>query len=386
MKCFVIMPFGDSKKDEESKKKYDDIFNAIKRTIEKIQINDKEKKILTCHRADEEIGPGEIIAHVIENLVTSEIVIADLTGRNPNVFYELGVRHSVENKTILIAEDLEDIPFDLKGQRIISYRYDFKGMMNLQDLLQEAVEKLISDPEENDNPVRKFLYNRETERISKKETPSGFEAEKNILSELNHLKKEFAEQTKKMNALKKESADQRKEFAYKLAEQNKEIRKLMEWITSPQEDDAEIRKSGESNEIDMEFFEGNWNSIMTGSRLYAKIVKGKLLVPYCYSQRTKITGHYYNCRLVEKTLFARFEWFNNAVSGYIFLKIESENRLTGGWWYIEDLTSKEVNDISKINDSIPGMNEITLDRDTTSKEMPEWAKEYFEGLESENKD
>jgi hypothetical protein len=160
------MPFGNPKKEKELAKKYEVIYSNIKRTIESIRINGKEKGFVTCHRADKEVRPGEIITHVIENLVTSEIVIADLTGRNPNVFYELGVRHAVRNNAILIAEDLEDIPFDLRGLRTISYKYDPEGMMNFQNLLKETVEKKISETEKIDNPVRNFLYNREMENYS----------------------------------------------------------------------------------------------------------------------------------------------------------------------------------------------------------------------------
>jgi hypothetical protein len=361
MKCFVIMPFGDPKKDEKLAKKYEVIYSHwIKPTIESIQVNDKEKVLIECHRADKEVRPGDIITHVIENLVTSEIVIADMTGQNPNVFYELGVRHAVSDNTILIAENLDDIPFDLRNMRRILYHYDPGGMLDFQNALKRTIQKILSEPKQIDNPVRKFLYYREMEKLtsSMSETPPGFDVMKSIISEMTHLKKELAEQVG-------------------------ETRQFIKLITTPQENDSETQKSGK---IGLEFFEGNWDNMMTGSRYYAKIVNGKLLIPYCYSERTKITGHYYNCRLVEKTLFARFEWFDRAVSGYIFLKIESENRLVGGWWYSEALTSKEVNDISEINDSIPGMNEITLDRDTTLKEMPKWAKEYFEELEQGNKE
>jgi len=118
MQCFVIMPFGNPKVDPTRAQKLDAIYSQwIKPTVESISLTGLANDTIACHRADKEERPGEIISHIIENLTTSDIVIADLSGRNPNVFYELGVRQAVRSNTILILEDLDDIPFDLRGLR-----------------------------------------------------------------------------------------------------------------------------------------------------------------------------------------------------------------------------------------------------------------------------
>ena len=146
MKCFVIMPFGDSIKNPDYHRMMEHIYlMGIKSTVESIAVPGTSDQKISCHRADKDLASGEIISHVIENLVDSFIVIADLSDRNPNVFYELGVRHAVSNNTILIAEDLDDIPFNLRGLRAILYRYDPENMLKLQDQLITAVEKIISD-------------------------------------------------------------------------------------------------------------------------------------------------------------------------------------------------------------------------------------------------
>jgi len=114
MKCFVIMPFGNPKVDAEQARKLDSIYSRwIKPTVESISIPEKPGQKIICHRADKTYRPGEIITHVIENLISAEIVIAELSGRNANVFYELGVRHAVGSNCILISDNLEDIPFPI---------------------------------------------------------------------------------------------------------------------------------------------------------------------------------------------------------------------------------------------------------------------------------
>ena len=164
MKCFVIMPFGNPATDRDHAKKLDLIYSHwIKTAVESFVLPDSTR--IECHRADKSARPTEIITHVLENLVASDIVIADLSGRNPNVFYELGVRHAVNNNTILIADSVDDIPFDLRGLRTIAYKYEPEDMLKLQDSLKQAIKEILEQPKKIDNPVRKFLYDQEVEKL-----------------------------------------------------------------------------------------------------------------------------------------------------------------------------------------------------------------------------
>ena len=350
MKCFVIMPFGNPQEDAELANKLTQIYEDwIKPTVEGIQLTGNNDDKIVCHRGDKDFHPGDIITHIIENLVSSEIVIADLTGRNPNVFYELGVRHATSNNTILIAENLEDIPFDLRGLRTISYEYTPGGMRRFEGELKKAVEAIISTPEKIDNPVRRYLYENEIKRIKDNPTPPGYDALKDLIADMSNLKKEFSSQVT-------------------------EVRKVMQLVTMPQQD--EIKKVY-NREIDLHFFEGVWKDIEIGSTFYAKIIGGNLQIPYCYETSTELTAHYYNCRLVGDSLFARFEWFNGFISGYGFFTVESENRLTGGWWYSEDLPFEMRQDISRINSSIPGMYKRTIERQKKPKNIPKWVEREY---------
>ena len=152
MKCFVIMPFGDPSVDPANTRKLNHIYEEwIKPAVESIRVPRKKVARIDCHRADKAVRSGDIIRHVIEQLVTSDIVIADLTGKNPNVFYELGVRHAVSNNTILIAEDIEDIPFDLRSLRAIPYQFDPEHMLEFKRTLTKAVKQVLSEQDQIDN-------------------------------------------------------------------------------------------------------------------------------------------------------------------------------------------------------------------------------------------
>ena len=77
-------------------------------------------------RADNLYGP-KIMEDIWKGILHSSIVIADITGRNPNVFYELGIAHTLGKKVILLTQNVEDIPFDLRHLRHIIYKTDIVG-------------------------------------------------------------------------------------------------------------------------------------------------------------------------------------------------------------------------------------------------------------------
>lgn len=110
-------------------------------------------------RADEIDRSGSFIKDILESLLNSWVVIADLTGQNPNVFYELGVRHALSPRTILIAESIEDIPSDLREYRTIIYENSAKGAKLFQERLQAYLGQVFGEPARPDNPVLDRLPN-----------------------------------------------------------------------------------------------------------------------------------------------------------------------------------------------------------------------------------
>src|SRR4051812_35028355 len=96
--CFALMPFSPE---------FDDIYNyGIKESCKNADAY--------CERVDEQIYHERILDRIYNQIAKADLIIADMTGRNPNVFYEVGYAHALNKPTILLTQNLEDIPFDLK--------------------------------------------------------------------------------------------------------------------------------------------------------------------------------------------------------------------------------------------------------------------------------
>ena len=147
--CYVIMPFSDTKSCNEEE--WTHIFrNVFKPAIEGAGLD------YECRRSS--ATRGNIVAMILQDLDDGYVVLADLTDQNPNVFYELGVRHTLKDRTILVAQKSEDIPFDLRGYAY--HIYDWKtteGLSCLANTLHELLADIDNNPDRPDNPVSDFL-------------------------------------------------------------------------------------------------------------------------------------------------------------------------------------------------------------------------------------
>jgi len=130
---FVMMPFKD----------FDNIYDAIKLAVEGI-----EGKPFTCMRADEQYTNFSIwCRNICKNIRKAKYLIVDTTGKNPNVFYELGFSHALENtKAILITQNIKDAPFDIADLNHITYSPD--NLRDLREKMQKAILALEKEEEE----------------------------------------------------------------------------------------------------------------------------------------------------------------------------------------------------------------------------------------------
>jgi len=102
---FVLMPFSDE---------FKEIYEAgIKTACKNADAN--------CERVDEQIFDEIILNRIYNQISAADIIIAEMTGRNPNVFYEVGYAHALGKRVILLTQMAEDIPFDLKHYQHIVY-------------------------------------------------------------------------------------------------------------------------------------------------------------------------------------------------------------------------------------------------------------------------
>lgn len=147
--CFVIMPF--SKTASCSEEEWTLIFEKVlKPSIEGAGLD------YVCRRSV--ATRGNIVGAILQDLNDSPVVLADLTDRNANVFYELGVRHTLKDRSVLIAQKREDIPSDL--QAYAYHVYDWKtpeGIKALADRMKQLLIEIDNNPERPDNPVSDFL-------------------------------------------------------------------------------------------------------------------------------------------------------------------------------------------------------------------------------------
>jgi len=151
--CFVIMPFSKTtdKHTEEYWNKHYESF--LKPVIEECE--------LEAHRS--EPLRADVLRQIISDLVVSPVVVADLTDRNPNVFWELGVRQSFKHGTVTIAEEGTKIPFDVSVKGILFY-YPKNHIKNAKFTrkFKKAVADCLSHPDTPDSQVLETVSGRGT--------------------------------------------------------------------------------------------------------------------------------------------------------------------------------------------------------------------------------
>ncbi|MEL7755461.1 hypothetical protein AAG601_06590 [Citromicrobium bathyomarinum] len=118
---------------------FDAGFNDVYAAIQEAALNAG----LRCRRADDIWENPAVIQDVVSLIDRSRVVICDCSGRNPNVFYEAGIAHTLGREVILITQNAEDIPFDLRHLRYVQYHNNGEGRAALSAALQGRMETII---------------------------------------------------------------------------------------------------------------------------------------------------------------------------------------------------------------------------------------------------
>ena len=140
--CFFITRIGEEGSPE--REQADGVLDAI--------VKPAAKELgMECVRADQLPDPGQITTQIIDRIVGAKMVVADLTGANPNVYYELAVRNSFRLPAALLAEEGETLPFDTSVMRTIFYAPDnMKSVAAARDELlahmKRALEGAVDSP------------------------------------------------------------------------------------------------------------------------------------------------------------------------------------------------------------------------------------------------
>ncbi|GLR77196.1 hypothetical protein [Aliivibrio sifiae] len=114
-KVFVLTPFNSE---------FDYQYDIIRATVSDFGFK--------CVRGDDSKLSSSILSHIVSEIANSKIIIANLSGRNPNVFYELGIAHALGKPVLLMSETLDGLPFDIQNQRILTFNSEKDLSINLK--------------------------------------------------------------------------------------------------------------------------------------------------------------------------------------------------------------------------------------------------------------
>jgi len=137
-RCFVIMPF-----DEKRNLLYEDVLRPA--------LDSHPDYVFDFTRADKALTVGKITEEIDEFIDKADVLIADITESNPNVYYELGYGHAGQRKALLLAEDVPElqVPFDIKDFRHHRYQFTRAGLDELRSKVQEILSNIVKSSEES---------------------------------------------------------------------------------------------------------------------------------------------------------------------------------------------------------------------------------------------
>ena len=195
--CFFIAPIGD--RETPVRKRSDQVLKHLVRFV-------AEPLGYSVERADELSDEGLITNHIIDRLVESQLVVADLTGRNPNVFYELAVRHAAHRPVVHLIQFGDDIPFDVANMRAVHYSLDDPdSVVEAQTQLRRKIQAVDTSDEAGPNPISAALQLRSLQTSSEPEK----EALGAVLSEIADLRLEITKLTRRLTSMPAELSKHR---------------------------------------------------------------------------------------------------------------------------------------------------------------------------------
>lgn len=177
-RCFVVTPIG--AESSTTRRAADGLINAVIRPA-------LASLGYETHVAHEIAAPGSITKQVIEHILEDDLVIANLTELNPNVMYELAVRHCVGLPVVVLAHVDTRLPFDISDERTVFYKDDMHGAVELKPRLVTAIESAES-AEEPDNPVYRV-----SQGIVMREAAKEDDAQSFILKKLDYIESSINE-------------------------------------------------------------------------------------------------------------------------------------------------------------------------------------------------
>lgn len=142
-KCFIVTPIGANA--SATRRATDGLIAAVLTPV----LNNLGYEVVVAHKIDDS---GSISGQVIQHILEDDLVIANLTELNPNVMYELAIRHCVGLPAVVVAQEGTVLPFDIVDHRTIFYANDMSGAIDLMPRLSAAI-RAAAAASTPDNPV-----------------------------------------------------------------------------------------------------------------------------------------------------------------------------------------------------------------------------------------
>ena len=195
-KCFIITPIGSE--GSEIRKKADGIITAVIKPV----LVDLDYDVCVPHEMN---NPGSITGQVIDHILNDELVIANLTGLNANVMYELAVRHAARKPVVCVAESATKLPFDVMTDRVIFYDDTMYSVETTKDDLSKKIAAAICQ-EKIDNPIYRSMNDKNIlETIDKGSDETATAAYKYLIERFDKLERFFMTPPQKVNYCRDEN-------------------------------------------------------------------------------------------------------------------------------------------------------------------------------------
>jgi hypothetical protein len=255
---------------------FDDVYGIIKNSVESTATEGKNRR---CFRLDDSRPAGRITDRLLAELRTATFCVADLTETRPNVMWEMGFAMALNKPVIIITQSLQTLPFDIKDMQSIEY-----DRTRLHATLGAPLRRSILDTIGNMASEATSIDIQRSEEFGA------------LLSEVSQLKEIVSEAVE----------------AWKTPE------------SKVSRTPAELAQ-----------LSGHWFNTETSSHIYASVLNGELVSPYCYNGNGSLTGVYFAWRRIGDYWFARYKWLDGEPFGFTFLRQQTTDTLVGAWWSSE---------------------------------------------------
>ena len=144
-----------------------------------------------------------ILQDIVTGIGKADVIIADVTGLNPNVFYELGLCHALDKKVILITQDISELPFDIRPYRVDEYTTEFWKIEQIISKIEKNLEGAKDGSVQFGNPIKDYYpkENKEINKVTYKNNEDLNEDEKGLLDFIADINDDTIKLTDELNKM-----------------------------------------------------------------------------------------------------------------------------------------------------------------------------------------